>query len=118
MTNTEKTPVQTIHQKFNVEALKKYAPTLIVGTLALLSSEMALAADELGGGICKLVELLTGKWLFGIAVLAMLAGGAALIFGAELTDGVKKVVTIISIVGMIVAFGGILQMVFPSLTGC
>ena len=117
MTNTATAPVQALEKKFNLQSLKKFAPTLVVGTVALLTSEMALA-DELGGGICKLVDLLTGKWLFGIAVLAMLAGGAALIFGAELTDGVKKVVTIISIVVMIVAFGNILTMVFPSLTGC
>lgn len=115
MSNTVTTKAST--KPFNMQALKKFAPTLVVGTLALLTSEMALA-DELGGGICKLVDLLTGKWLFGIAVLAMVAGGAALVFGAELTDGVKKVVTIISIIGFIVAFGGILTMVFPSLSGC
>lgn len=117
MSKTNTSTTQVLEKKFNVQSLKKFAPTLVVGTLALLTSEVALA-DELGSGICKLVDLLTGKWLFGIAVLAMLAGGAALIFGAELTDGVKKVVTIISIVGMIVAFGNILTMVFPSLTGC
>lgn len=117
MNNTATSSVQALGNHFNAQRLKKFAPTLVVGTLALLTSEMALA-DELGNGICKLVDLLTGKWLFGIAVLAMLAGGAALIFGAELTDGVKKIVTIISIVGMIVAFSNILTMVFPSLTGC
>lgn len=103
--------------EFNVQALKKFAPTLVVGTLALLTSEMAMA-DELGGGMCRFVDLLTGKWLFGISVLAMLAGGAALLFGAELSDGVKKIATIVTIVGMIVAFPSIILMVFPSLTGC
>ncbi|WP_304350903.1 TrbC/VirB2 family protein [Comamonas testosteroni] len=117
MTKTVAAPVPAPQKKFNAQSLRKFAPTLVVGTLALLTSEMAMA-DELGDGICKLVELLTGKWLFGIAVLAMLAGGAALIFGAELTDGVKKMVTIITIVGMIVSFGNVLVMVFPSVSGC
>lgn len=36
-------------KKFNLKSLKKFAPTLVVGTLALLTSSMA-KADELGGG--------------------------------------------------------------------
>lgn len=100
----------------------KYLPFFIIGLVLLMLGEPAFAqsADELGGGVCKLVNLLTGKWLFGIAVLAMVAGGAALLFGAELTDGVKKMVTIVTIVGMVVSFGSILSMAYStfSSTGC
>lgn len=105
----------------NVQKLSKYAPQLAIGMLLLLTGEVALAqGDELGYGICKVVNLLTGKFLFGISVLAMVAGGAALLFGAELTDGVKKMVTIVAIVGMILSFGGILSMAYSSLSsaGC
>lgn len=86
----------------------------LVGFMVL--TEPAFAADELGDGICQLVNVLTGKWLFGIAVLAMLGAGSALMFGAELSDGVKKMVTIVTIVGMIVSFSSILAMAFSKLS--
>lgn len=107
------------HQSMlNVESFKKQLP-VVVGVLLMLAVNTAFAAsaDELGDGICKIVNLLTGKFLFGISVLSMVGGGAALLFGAELTDGVKKMVTIVTIVGMILSFGGILSMAFNSLSG-
>lgn len=100
------------------QALKQYAP-FAVGALLMLSCSGAFAAgDELGDGICKLVNLLQGKFLFGVSVLAMLGGGAALLFGAELTDGIKKAVTIVAIVGLVVSFASILSMAFSSMTSC
>ena len=68
--------------------------------------------EELGGAICQLVEILTGKWLFGFTILATLGSGAALLFGGEITDGLKKIATIISIVGIILATSSILSKVF------
>ncbi|ART61507.1 hypothetical protein CBP36_21305 (plasmid) [Acidovorax carolinensis] len=109
------------HSVNNASKFTKYAPMVMVGFLMLMIGDSAFAqADELGNGICKVVNLLTGKFLFGVSVLAMVAGGAALLFGAELTDGVKKMVTIVAIVGMILSFGGILSMAFNSLSsaGC
>lgn len=102
----------------NGQTIKQYAP-LAIGVFLMLSCNGAFAAgDELGEGICKLVNLLQGKFLFGIAVLAMLGGGAALMYGAELTDGIKKAATIVAIVGLIVSFGSILSMAFGSLVSC
>lgn len=114
---------QTNQSMSRAKKLNKYAPMLAIGMLLLMTGEVAFAqagSDELGNGICKIVNLLTGKFLFGVSVLAMVAGGAALLFGAELTDGVKKMVTIAAIVGMILSFGGILSMAFNSLSsaGC
>lgn len=106
---------------FNAISLKRILPQLLIlSLLVAASAARAAGEDELGDGICKVVNLLTGKFLFGIAVLAMVAGGGALLFGAELTDGVKKVVTIVAIVGMIVSFGGILSFAFNSMAsaGC
>ncbi len=77
----------------------------------------AMAADELGDGICKLVNLLTGKWLFGFTILAVLGGGAALMFGGEITDGIKKIATIVTIVGIILATASILTLVFTRFGG-
>lgn len=102
---------------FNAQTFKKHLPT-VVGVLLMAAFNVAFAAggDELGGGVCTLVNLLTGKYLFGTAVLAMVAGGLALLFGAELTDGVKKMVTIVTIVGMILSFGGVLSMAYNALS--
>jgi type IV secretory pathway VirB2 component (pilin) len=83
--------------------------------LGLMSS--VAMADELGDGVCKLVNLLTGKWLFGFTILATLGAGAALLFGAEMTDGLKKLATIISVVGMILAMSQILTLVFSKFSG-
>ena len=106
----------------NKNALGKCAPMLVIGMVLLLTGEAAFAqsADELGDGICQVVNLLTGKYLFGLAVLAMVAGGSALVFGAELTDGVKKMVTIVTIVGMILSFGSLLSLAYSkfSSVGC
>lgn len=95
---------------------------LIVGLSLLLVSTGALAqtADPMGEGICKLVALLTGKWLFGFTILATLGAGSALLFGAEISDGLKKLATIITVVGMILAMSSLLSMAFTkfSSAGC
>ena len=74
-----------------------YRLALTVGVaLLLVSSGAFAAADEMGDGICKIVNMLTGKWLFGFTILATLGAGAALLFGGEITDGLKsgdKVIT-------------------------
>lgn len=106
---------------FNSISLKRSFPQLLVlSLLVIASAARAAGEDELGDGICNVVNLLTGKFLFGTAVLAMVASGSALLFGAELTDGVKRVVTTIAIVGMIVSFGGILSYAYNSMAsaGC
>lgn len=82
-----------------------------------LSSTGALADDQMGAGICSLVKLLTGKWLFGFTILATLGAGAALLFGAEMTDGLKKIATIITVVGMILGMSSILSMAFTAFGG-
>ena len=99
--------------------MQKYAKTttgsgkwLSVGLGLLAISTAAYAADPLGDGMCKLVDLLTGKYLFGIAILATLGGGSVVLFGGEISDGLKKLVTIITIVGMILGMAGILALLY------
>lgn len=94
---------------------KLMVAVILAASLALVST--GAWADEMGDGICKLVNLLTGKWLFGFTILATLGAGAALLFGAEMTDGLKKVATIISVVGMILAMSSILSLVFSKFGG-
>jgi hypothetical protein len=93
----------------------KFGVYLAVGLGLLLVSNGAFAADEMGDGICKLVDQLTGQWLFGFTILATLGAGAALLFGGEMTDGLKKIATIISVVGLILATSSILSMAFNKL---
>ena len=85
------------------------------GVALMLASGAARAqagGEELGGAVCALVTILTGKWLFGFTILATLGSGAALLFGGEITDGLKKIATIISIVGIILATSSILSKIF------
>jgi type IV secretory pathway VirB2 component (pilin) len=106
-------------QNERVMVSKKQASSkpVIVGVVLMMISGVASAqaGDALGDGICELVKLLTGKWLFGFTILATLGAGAALLFGGEITDGLKKIATIISIVGIILATASILSLVFGSL---
>lgn len=77
----------------------------------------AMTADAMGTGICSLVTILTGKWLLGFAVLAVIGAGVALLFGGEMTDGLKKIATIIAIIGLILAASSILTTVFGAFGG-
>lgn len=90
-----------------------------LGLMVASGGAFAQLADgaELGDGVCKLVNVLTGKWLFGFTILATLGAGAALLFGGEITDGLKKVATIISIVGIILATSSLLTMAFTKFGG-
>lgn len=94
---------------------------LVVGVGLLLVSNGALAqsadGSELADGICKVVNVLTGKWLFGFTMLATIGSGAALLFGAEITDGLKKMATIITVVGIIIAMSSLLSMAFTKFSG-
>lgn len=91
--------------------------SLAVGAVLLLMSTGAFAADEMGDGICKVVNVLTGKWLFGFVMLATIGSGAALLFGAEITDGLKKMATIITVVGIIFAMSTLLGLAFTKFSG-
>ena len=103
----------------NCKTMSKGRENLIVTailavSLVFVSTGAMAAADEMGDGICKLVGQLTGKWLFGFTILATLGAGAALLFGAEMTDGLKKLATIISVVGLVLGMSQILTLAFST----
>lgn len=89
---------------------------VIVGVMLLLVSTGASAADELGDGVCKLVEFLTGKWLFGITLLATVGAGATVMWGAEISDMLKNIAKVITVVGVILGMSSILSLAFASFT--
>lgn len=125
MSVVNETLVQGVEVKMPVKKVRSprsdfWTATVVLSALCLVSGPaFAQAADTLGGGICAMVTLLTGKWLFGFTILATLGAGAALLFGGEITDGLKKIATIISIVGIILATASMLTMAFgASVTAC
>lgn len=87
---------------------------LSLGMGLLMISNGAMAADEMGDGICAVVNLLNGKFLFGFGMLAVLGSGAALLFGGEITDGLKKVATIIAVIGIILAASSLFKLAFSA----
>lgn len=99
-----------------IEPTRKRNINFWVGLSLLAISTCAYAADPLGDGVCKLVTLLTGKYLFGISILATLGGGSVVLFGGEISDGLKKLVTIITIVGIILSMTSLLTMIFSQFT--
>lgn len=103
---------KTVGQFVGSKAMSSGVVGLALALVSGAASAQAAGGDALGDGICKLVDLLTGKWLFGFTILATLGAGAALLFGGEITDGLKKIATIISVVGIILATASILTMVF------
>lgn len=83
-------------------------------TLLVASSSFAQVPDAMGDGVCKIVTLLTGKWLFGFALLSTIGGGAAILFGAEITEGIKKLATIVTVVGLILGMTSLLGAAFSA----
>lgn len=90
----------------NMSVLK----VLCVAALVMISNQAFAAGVDPGVAICKLFSLLSGKWLFGMGMLAIFGGGAAILFGGEITDGLKKVATIVLVIGLIVASTNIMGM--------
>lgn len=101
-----------LNSNHSVASVGKIALIVGLGLLMVSTGAFAQSADPMGDGICKLVNLLTGKWLFGFTILATLGAGSALLFGAEISDGLKKLATIITVVGMILAMSSLLSMAF------
>lgn len=99
---------------------KNLVAVCLVGLMLMAFGSPALAAltgdtDALGTGICSLVNVLTGKWLFGFSILALLGGGAALMFGGEISDMMKKVATLFTVVGIILVGSAILTKLFATM---
>ena len=86
------------------------------GLLMVSSGAMAqevVTGDSMGNSMCKVIEIFTGKYLFAFSVLAVVGAGLALLFGGEITDGLKKIATIIAIVGMIMMGTFIMGKIVP-----
>ena len=97
-----------------IKAPSQWRYALTLGMAMMVVCNGAMAADEMGDGICAVVNLLNGKFLFGFGMLAVLGGGAALLFGGEITDGLKKIATIIAVIGIILAASSLFKLAFTA----
>lgn len=79
---------------------------------------LAGTADPLGSGICKFVDLLTGKWAFGISVVAMAGIAVSFMAGVEMSEMMKKLCGFFFAVAFLVFGGSILRYIYPSVVSC
>jgi type IV secretion system protein TrbC len=87
---------------------RHWFPLLVLG-LALLGTEhSALAATAGGGGLpwdtplTTLRNDITGPVAFTISLLAMVACGAALVFGGEINEFVRRIIMLVLVCAFIV----------------
>ncbi len=90
---------------------------LAVGLLMVSGAAMAAGADPTGDGICKLVTLLKGKALFGTTIVATIAAGLGVMFGGEMDAMLKKIVTFLFVVGLVMGMASLLTLAFSAIPG-
>ncbi|MGS0741429.1 TrbC/VirB2 family protein [Glaciimonas sp. GG7] len=101
-------------------AKKNIAGKVTFAALLILYFGAALAgnADPLGSGMCKVVDMLTGKWAFGISVVALASVATAFLFGVEMSEMMKKIAGFVTAVAFLVFGGSVLKFIFPAMVGC
>ncbi|MDR0653986.1 MAG: TrbC/VirB2 family protein [Synergistaceae bacterium] len=90
----------------------------LVLLLLLTSVDIALAVDASSGalpwesGLTKVRNSITGPVAGAISLVAIIAAGAALIFGGDLTGFMRTSVYIVLVVGIIVSAAGLLDKLY------
>ena len=90
---------------------------LFAAALALMP-EMVLAADSGGQGLPwegplqKVRDSITGPVAYSISLLGLVAAGAALVFGGEINEFVRRIIMLVLVISLIVFAGNILQDLF------
>lgn len=85
--------------------------------LAVVFPESAHASAA-GGGLpwenplLTLTRSLTGPVAYGVSILAVIASGAALVWGAEINDFTRKILMLTLVIGMIVFAANFLSTLF------
>lgn len=90
--------------------------------LSLLVYQGYAVGADLGDGMCKVVDIFTGKVIIAITTVAFVASGLGVLFGGELNDFMKGVVKTIFIFSGILFGGQMLNLVASAMgkniTGC
>lgn len=72
-----------------------------VAMAAIGSYGSAGSSDPMGDGICWFVGLITGKWIFGISVICLVATAGSFMAGVEMNEFMKKTATTVLVVSFI-----------------
>lgn len=104
---------------FSLRPVWVYASVfLVLVALVVWCPSLANAATSAGGGLPwedplqRLVNSLRGPVAFAISMLGLIAGGAMLIFGAEINDFVRRLIMLVLVISLLVFSGNILSNLF------
>jgi len=90
---------------------------LFAAALALMP-ELALAATSSGQGLpwedplSKVRDSISGPVAYSISLLGLVAAGAALVFGGEINEFVRRIIMLVLVISLIIFASNILQDVF------
>lgn len=70
------------------------------------------------GPVCTVANALTGKLAFGLSIAAFFGAGASLVWGEELSGIVKKLLTIVVAISILVGGSSIYKLIAGGAPGC
>lgn len=99
--------------------LKNAVHKRITSIVALTLFSPAVFANNGAGGVlpwegplATFVTSITGPVAIGISLVAIVAAGATLIFGGEVSEFVRRMIMVILVIALIVAAAGVLTSLF------
>ena len=97
-------------KKFNL----KYILILLLSTILLSPELMAAGAGGMPweAPLVTIVTSVTGPVAFAISILGLVAAGAMLVFGGEISNFLKVIVTLVLVISLLVFATGILTSLF------
>ncbi len=108
--------VRTYIQK--VRQTRRMASGTMVALLAALAASPAAASSSGGGGLPwetplqTITTSITGPVAFAISVIGVVAAGATLIWGGEISGFTRTLIFVVLVIGLIVAATNILSTLF------
>ena len=86
--------------------------------IALLAPDVAWAASSGGGGLPwetplqTLRDSITGPVAYAISLMGVVAAGAALVFGGEINDFIRRIIVLVLVISLIIFSTNILSTLF------
>lgn len=91
---------------------------MLLGTYASGAYAEVAGAMPWDGPVCTVANAITGKLAFGISIAAFFGAGASLVWGEELSGIVKKLLTIVVAVSILVGGSSIYKLIAGGSPGC